>query len=99
MVPELPVRRPGAMVPGAARDAAAQALSGREEALAREVANQLRPVLAEMNRKLDSIIEKVNDLLAQLDTDSIQALLARLGATAGAVQRDSADELRGGQER
>jgi hypothetical protein len=69
-----------------------QGLSGREEALAREVAAILRSALAEMDRKLDSIIEMVNELLARLDKDRIDALLARLEAPAGAVGRDGARE-------
>ena len=70
-----------------------QGLSGREEALAREVAALLKPVLAEKNRKLDSIIEMVSDLLARLD--GTDALLARLEAAAGTAQRDGGHELRG----
>jgi hypothetical protein len=72
-----------------------QALSGREETLAREVAALLKPVLAEMDRKLDSILQKVDELLAQLDAGSVQALLARLEAADGAVQRDGGHELKG----
>jgi hypothetical protein len=72
-----------------------QGLSGREEALAREVAEHLKPILAEMDRKLDSILQKVSDLLARLDKDSIDDLLAQLEA---AARRDSAREPRGSQE-
>jgi hypothetical protein len=60
-----------------------QGLSRREEALAREVAAILRPVLAEMDRKLDAIHQMVGDLLARLDKDGIDPLLARLEAAAG----------------
>lgn len=65
-----------------------QALSDREtaaaEALARRVATLLEPVLAEINRKLDGLSQKVDDVLALLarwDVASIDALLARLEAT------------------
>jgi hypothetical protein len=73
----------------------AQGLSGREEALAREVAEHLKPILAEMDRKLGSILQKVSDLLARLDKDSIDDLLTRLEAAAG---QDGAREPRGSQE-
>ena len=69
-----------------------QGLSGREEALAREVAAILRPVLAERDRTLDGIIEMVNELLARLDADSIDALLSRLEAAAGTAGRGGARE-------
>jgi hypothetical protein len=51
----------------------AHALSEREEAMVQEVAALLMPVLDEIDRKVDSIIQKLSDLLAQLDTDSIHA--------------------------
>jgi hypothetical protein len=58
----------------------------------------LKPVLVEINGKLDLILQKVEDLLAQLDIDGIHALLARLEEVTGAVQCDSAPELEGSQE-
>jgi hypothetical protein len=72
-------------------------LSGREEALAREVAAILRPVLAEMDRKLDAILQKADELLTRLDKDGIDALLARLEAAAGAAGRGGAREPGGGR--
>jgi hypothetical protein len=67
-----------------------RAPSGREQALAREVAAHLKPVLVEIDRKLDMILQRVEDMLAQLDIDGIHALLARLEAATEAVQQDSA---------
>jgi hypothetical protein len=55
-----------------------QGLSGREEALAQEIAGHLKPILAEMDRKLDAILQKVSDLLARLDKDSTDDLLTQL---------------------
>ena len=74
------------------------ALSGRDEAAAEAMAAQVmelvRPVLQEMDRKLDTLIAKMEDLLAALarwDAGSIDALLARLDAQPVAVPRDGAD--------
>ena len=65
-----------------------QALTDRElaaaEALARQVATLLEPVLAEINRKLDGLSQKVEGILALLarwDVASIDALLALLEAS------------------
>jgi hypothetical protein len=63
------------------------------EALAAQVMELLKPVLQEMDRKLDTLITKMDDLLAALarwDADSIDALLARLDAGPGAVPHESA---------
>jgi hypothetical protein len=75
-----------------------QVPSEPEEALAREMVALLKPVLMELDRKLDSIIHKMEDLRAQLDAGRIHALLARLEAQPGAVQRDDAPELWGSQQ-
>ena len=75
-----------------------RALSGREEAIAREVAALLEPVLAEMDRKLDSLLQKVNELLAQLGVDGVHALLTRLEAATEAVQCGGTHDLGGDQE-
>jgi hypothetical protein len=51
--------------------------------LAREVAARLEPALAEMSRKLDTISQRLDDLLGQLaqlaqsDPDALHVLLAR----------------------
>jgi hypothetical protein len=76
----------------------ARTLSEREEALIREVAALLQPTLAEIDRKVASITQQLSDLLAQLDTDNVRALLARLEAAPGADQRDSVYELGGSQD-
>ena len=79
-----------------------QALSEREtaaaEALARQVATLLDPVLAEIDRKLDSLSQKLDDILALLarwDLASIDALLARLEAASRAEPRSGAPEVKG----
>jgi hypothetical protein len=75
-----------------------QALSEREEALAREMVALLKPALMELDRKPDSIIQKMEDLRAQLDAGRIHALLARLEAGPGPVQRGGAPEQEGSQQ-
>jgi hypothetical protein len=83
-----------------------QAPSDREKEaasmLARQVAALLQPVLAQMDRKLDSLIEKTGELnavLARLDTRIGSDLPARQQARPGAVPRDGASvqEGAGGQ--
>jgi tripartite-type tricarboxylate transporter receptor subunit TctC len=79
-----------------------QAPSERETAaadtLARQVAMLLEPVLAEINRKLDGLSQKVDDVLALLarwDVASIDALLARLEAAPGAAPRGGGPGMKG----
>jgi hypothetical protein len=58
-----------------------------------QVTELLKPVLQEMDRKLDTLTAKMDALLAALarwDSGSIDALLARLDAQPGAVPRDGA---------
>src|SRR5882672_3243540 len=70
-----------------------QSLSEREEAaadaLARQAAALLEPLMAEIDRKLDSISQKMDALvalLAQCDAGTIDALLARPEAPPGAAR-------------
>jgi hypothetical protein len=81
------------------------ALSEREAAaagtLARQVMELLKPVLEGIDRKLDTLVAKMDDLLAALarwDSGSIDALLARLDAQPGAVPPDGAPGQEGARQ-